>query len=89
MPFYNVQQTVRTIVFGTRDQSASCHLQQFSYSLTVLARAVGLNFGIQVAWVVVSWCTLTLFQYIKRRQAIRTHGAMIGAGSRGPSSEKP
>ena len=23
MPFYNVQQTVRTIIFGTRNQSAS------------------------------------------------------------------
>lgn len=54
MPFYNVQQTVRAIVFGTRDQ-------------------IALNFGVQIAWIVVSWCTLIGFQYFKRRQAIRAH----------------
>lgn len=54
MPFYNVQQTVRAIVFGTRDQ-------------------IALNFGVQIAWIFVSWCTMTGFQYFKRRQAIRAH----------------
>ncbi|KAI9442228.1 hypothetical protein H4582DRAFT_1927199 [Lactarius indigo] len=69
MPFYNVQQTVRTLLFGTRDQ-------------------MGLNFGVQVAWIVISWFTLTLFQYIKRRQSIRTHRAVIGADANGSTSEK-
>lgn len=64
MPFYNVQQTVRTLLFGTRDQ-------------------MGLNFGVQVAWVIISWCTLTLFQYIKRRESIRAHRAVICAGDGG------
>jgi hypothetical protein len=54
MPFYNVQQTVRAIVFGTRDQ-------------------IALNFGVQIGWIFVSWCTMTGFQYFKRRQAIRAH----------------
>ncbi|KAI9463645.1 hypothetical protein BJY52DRAFT_1252871 [Lactarius psammicola] len=68
MPFYNVQQTVRTILFGTRDQ-------------------MGLNFGVQVAWIVVSWCTLVMFQYIRRRQSIRTHNAAIASAS-GSTLEK-
>lgn len=71
MPFYNVQQTVRAILFGTRDQ-------------------MGLNFGVQIAWIVVSWCSLVLFQYIKRRQSIRTHGAVTVAGaSRSSTLDKP
>ncbi|KAF8274530.1 hypothetical protein EI94DRAFT_1768739 [Lactarius quietus] len=60
MPFYNVQQTVRAIIFGTRDQ-------------------IALNFGVQIAWVVVSWCTMIGFQYIKRRQAIRAHRETVGS----------
>jgi hypothetical protein len=73
MPFYNVQQTVRAIVFGTRDQSASSRTRQFSNPLTVFACTVALNFGVQIAWIFVSWCTMTGFQYFKRRQAIRAH----------------
>ncbi|KAH9083528.1 hypothetical protein EDB83DRAFT_2562524 [Lactarius deliciosus] len=69
MPFYNVQQTVRTLLFGTRDQ-------------------MGLNFGVQVAWIIISWCTLTLFQYIKRRESIRTHRAVICASDSGCASDK-
>ena len=38
---------------------------------------VGLNFGVQVAWIIVSWCTLVLFQLIMRRRAIRAHDAAI------------
>ncbi|KAI0049875.1 hypothetical protein FA95DRAFT_1537385 [Auriscalpium vulgare] len=51
MPFYNVQQAVRTIVFNTKNQ-------------------LGLNFGVQLAWVLVSLITMTLFQYHMRRQTI-------------------
>ncbi|KAH9002099.1 hypothetical protein EDB86DRAFT_3063599 [Lactarius hatsudake] len=69
MPFYNVQQTVRTLLFGTRDQ-------------------MGLNFGVQIAWVIISWCTLTLFQYIKRRESIRAHRAVICASDGGCTSDK-
>ncbi|KAH9978766.1 hypothetical protein BGW80DRAFT_1164876 [Lactifluus volemus] len=60
IPFYNVQQAVRAIIFGTRNQ-------------------IGLNFGILIAWIVVSWCMLILFQYIKRRQSIRAHEKAVGA----------
>jgi hypothetical protein len=73
MPFYNVQQTVRAIVFGTRDQSASSRTRQLSNPLTVSACTVALNFGVQIGWIFVSWCTMTGFQYFKRRQAIRAH----------------
>jgi len=69
MPFYNIQQTVRAIIFGTRDQ-------------------IGLNFGVQIVWIVVSWCTLILFQYIKRRQSIRAHRAVTVADARESTSEK-
>jgi len=69
-PFYNVQQTVRSIIFGTRNQ-------------------MGLNFGVQIAWIFVSWCTLIICQYIKRRQAIRSHGAeIVGTGPKS-SSDTP
>ncbi|KAI0065677.1 hypothetical protein BV25DRAFT_1582379 [Artomyces pyxidatus] len=54
MPFYNVQQAVRTIVFDTKNQ-------------------LGLNFGVQLAWMGVSICTITVFQYFKRYRAIREH----------------
>jgi len=66
MPFYNTQQAVRTIIFGTRDQ-------------------LGLNFGVLIAWTFVSWCTLTLFQYIKRRQAIRVYEAETAAFTESPT----
>jgi len=69
-PFYNVQQTVRTIVFGTRNQ-------------------MGLNFGVQLAWTFISWCTLILFEYIKRHQAIRAHEAEIAGTALESSSDKP
>ncbi|KAH9998533.1 hypothetical protein BJV74DRAFT_767839 [Russula compacta] len=65
-PFYNVQQTVRSIIFGTRNQ-------------------IGLNFGVEIAWVFVSWCTLILFQYVKRRQAIHAHkAANVDVAARSP-----
>lgn len=60
MPFYNVQQTIRSLIFGTRNQ-------------------MGLNFGVQIAWIVLSWCTLVLFQLFMRRRAARAHKAEIAA----------
>jgi hypothetical protein len=81
MPFYNVQQTVRAVIFGTRNQSASSRIGQFSNLLTILACVVGLNFGVEIAWILVSFCTMTGFQYIKRRQAIRAHRAATDAVS--------
>jgi len=69
-PFYNVQQAVRTIVFGTRSR-------------------LGLNFAVQIAWTVVSWCTLVLLQYIKRRQAVRAHETENVSTAPESSSDKP
>ena len=43
--------------------------------------SVGLNFGVQVAWIVVSWCTLVLFQLFKRRQTARVHEAEIATAA--------
>ncbi|KAI0305594.1 hypothetical protein B0F90DRAFT_1624843 [Multifurca ochricompacta] len=68
-PFYNVQRTVRAIIFGTRNQ-------------------IGLNFGVQIAWTFLSWCTLILFQYIKRRQSIRAYEVMVGTTIE-PKSDEP
>jgi hypothetical protein len=44
---------------------------------TISIYAVGLNFGVQVAWIVLSWCTLVLFQLFMRRRAVRAHNAEI------------
>jgi hypothetical protein len=43
--------------------------------------AVGLNFGVQVAWIVLSWCTLVLFQLFMRRRSARAHKAEIAAAA--------
>lgn len=86
MPFYNVQQTVRALVFGTRDQSASSRTRQFSNPLMLFACTVALNFGVQIGWIFVSWCTMTGFQYFKRRQAIRAH--TIAGASQSVLSDK-
>ncbi|KAH9993944.1 hypothetical protein BJV77DRAFT_1066938 [Russula vinacea] len=69
MPFYNVQQTIRSIIFGTRNQ-------------------MGLNFGVQVAWILVSWCTLVLFQLFMRRRAVHAHNAEIAAAAAESLSDK-
>jgi hypothetical protein len=44
-----------------------------------LIDAVGLNFGVQIAWIVLSWCTLVLFQLFMRRRAARAHKAAAAA----------
>jgi hypothetical protein len=41
-----------------------------SYRLTDLDIAVGLNFGVQLAWVCISCLTLPLFQWYVRRQEV-------------------
>ncbi|KAI0277608.1 hypothetical protein BGY98DRAFT_1079125 [Russula aff. rugulosa BPL654] len=69
MPFYNVQQTIRTLIFGTRNQ-------------------MGLNFGVQIAWIVLSWCTLVLFQLFMRGRAARAHKAEVAAAATGSFSDK-
>jgi hypothetical protein len=51
--------------------------------------AVGLNFGVQLAWTFISWCTLILFEYIKRHQAIRAHEVEIAGTALESSSDKP
>src|SRR6266478_3084040 len=80
MPFYNVQQTIRSLVFGTRNQSACAFLaDRLEKNLTRRTYTVGLNFGVQIAWIVLSWCTLVLFQLFMRRRAAREHKAEIAA----------
>ncbi|KAI0046802.1 hypothetical protein FA95DRAFT_1667828 [Auriscalpium vulgare] len=54
MPFYNVQQGVRTILFNTKNQ-------------------LGLNFGVQLAWISVSLVTLTTFQWYARQKSVRAY----------------
>ena len=69
MPFYNVSKAVRVILFSTRNQ------REFIYSIPSPPTSngsfsVGLNFGILIAWVVVSCITLPLFQWFMRRKHI-------------------
>ncbi|KAN0091251.1 Protein of unknown function (DUF3533) domain containing protein [Tylopilus felleus] len=52
MPFYNVAETVRTVVFNTKNQ-------------------IGLNFGVQFAWIAVSCITLPIFQWLIRRREVQ------------------
>jgi hypothetical protein len=52
MPFYNVSSTVRTIIFGTKNE-------------------IGLNFGVQFSWIVISCITLPIFQWLVRQQQIK------------------
>ncbi|OCB86856.1 hypothetical protein A7U60_g6029 [Sanghuangporus baumii] len=51
-PFFNFSQTVRTILFGTKDQ-------------------LGLNFGVQFAWIGISILTMTLFTILMRKKEER------------------
>jgi len=93
MPFYNVQQTIRSLIFGTRNQSACDFLilyapDRSTKNLTWID-AVGLNFGVQIAWILLSWCTLVLFQLVMRRRAARAHKAEIASATAAESfSEK-
>ncbi|KAH0827967.1 hypothetical protein J3R83DRAFT_3605 [Lanmaoa asiatica] len=52
MPFYNVSNTVRTVVFNTKNQ-------------------IGLNFGVQFAWIAVSCITLPIFQWLARSRQVQ------------------
>jgi len=52
MPFYNVSNTVRTVVFNTKNQ-------------------IGLNFGVQFAWIAVSCITLPIFVWLARRRQVQ------------------
>lgn len=92
MPFYNVQQTIRSLIFGTRNQSA-CAFLIFTHSTVstknlIWIDAVGLNFGVQIAWIILSWCTLVLFQLFMRRRAARAHKAEIAAAAAESFSDK-
>jgi hypothetical protein len=49
---------------------------------------VGLNFGVQIAWIFVSWCTLIVFQLFMRRRTVRAHNAAIAAAAAETLSEK-
>ncbi|KAL5507147.1 hypothetical protein ACEPAH_6603 [Sanghuangporus vaninii] len=51
-PFFNISQTVRTILFGTKNQ-------------------LGLNFGVQFAWIFISIVTMSLFTILLRKKEER------------------
>ncbi|KAF8134559.1 hypothetical protein EV363DRAFT_1257791 [Boletus edulis] len=62
MPFYNVSNTVRTVVFNTKNQ-------------------IGLNFGVQFAWIAVSCITLPTFQWLVRRREVQAwHQSQVKEG---------
>ncbi|KAL5523910.1 hypothetical protein ACEPAG_8083 [Sanghuangporus baumii] len=51
-PFFNISQTVRTILFGTKNQ-------------------IGLNFGVQFAWIAISILTMSVFTILMRKKEER------------------
>lgn len=70
MPFYNVAETVRTVVFNTKNQS-TLDAQRKRTVLMPSMLPVGLNFGVQFAWIAVSCITLPIFQWLIRRREVQ------------------
>lgn len=69
-PFYNVSRAIRAIIFTTKNDRA--WFSTNSWRNDLLTRVVvGLNFGILVAWVVLSCFTVSLFQWLVRRRAVQ------------------
>lgn len=68
-PFYNLSRAFRTITFDTRNQRKELPLHRVLYSHVVLT--VGLNFGVLIAWILISCITLPLVQWIVWKRAIR------------------
>jgi hypothetical protein len=71
MPFYNLSNATRTILFRTRNQCEplsrlTSELWQFWHGFLV-----GLNFGVLLAWIAVSLITLPIFQTIVRKRQVR------------------
>jgi len=94
MPFYNLSRTVLTICFNTKNQSE--HFVYLPWNSTILTfvsppSSVGMNFGIQIAWVVVNIITITLFsmfvskrflnQYQKSQETASNAGEKHEAGA--------
>ncbi|KIM42629.1 hypothetical protein M413DRAFT_408539 [Hebeloma cylindrosporum] len=69
-PFYNVSNSIRSLVFGTRN-------------------ILGLNFGVLIAWVVVSCITLPFIQLIVRRKQEAVQNAAIIARRRAQEKRSP
>lgn len=72
VPFYSINTAVRTIIFGTKNKRASpLPLSPPSDpQLTPSVVAVGQNFGILLAWIVISLISLPLFAFIVRRHDV-------------------
>jgi hypothetical protein len=79
MPFYNLSRAVLTICFNTRNQST---YSQPSFDIQSNEFIVGLDFGVQVAWIAVSSCTIVLFQWfvVKRAKRGLARSPPAGAG---------
>jgi hypothetical protein len=58
-PFYNVSRATRCIIFRTLRLA---YASRFS---------VGLNFGVQLAWIGISLLTIPLFQWLVRRKHVK------------------
>ena len=97
MPFYNLSRTVLTICFNTKNDSESFRLGTFPVESCStdnrfpFPSSVGMNFGVQISWVVLNIVTITLFsvfisnrfldQYQKSREAPIDAGEKHEAGA--------
>jgi hypothetical protein len=85
-PFYNVNTGIRTIVFGTKNKrEPSVALFPFCPMILILPFTVGENFGILIAWIVISLTTLPLAQWWARRRDVAAASAR-GAGQAMPAA---
>lgn len=84
-PFYNTSKAARTIVFGTRNRGERPWLKILGLdSLTEdPLSVVGFHFGILIIWVVISCITLTLFQFLARRNDMAATRREQGDGKQG------
>ena len=75
MPFYNLSKTVSTICFNTKNNSKSSQTLPSSVNFRNADNclSVGLNFGVQIAWVVLNIGTISLLSVFTSRRYLKQY----------------
>jgi hypothetical protein len=75
MPFYNLSKTVSTVCFNTKNSSKSSQTLPSSVKFrnTDSCLSVGLNFGVQIAWVVLNIGTITLLSVFTSKRYLKQY----------------